>query len=104
MSMIGSPTSDATTRRFTRRREEAEHAIEVAIAALEDAAAPTPDQIGDLADAIDALKQRQFYVAVLLAQGALHSKPLNSRRPEAMSRTFDEIKQEYRALRGGLEA
>ena len=90
----------ATERRFTRRREEAEQAIEIAIAALEDGPSPTADQIGDLADAIDALKQRQFYVSVLLAQGAMHSKPLKSPRPDAMSRSFDDLKREFRTLRG----
>jgi hypothetical protein len=94
----------AEERRFTRRKEEAEHAIAIAIAALEDASHPTSDQIGDLADAVDALKQREFYVCVLLAHGAMHSKPLKSGRPEAMSRTLSDIKREFHALRVRVEA
>lgn len=93
----------AGVQRFARRREDAERAIEVAFAALELNPA-TPDQLGDLADAIDALKQRQFYVSVLLAHGAMHSKPLESKRPQALSRTLDEMKQEFRALRGSAQA
>ena len=94
---------DAKVRIFTRQRGDAERAIEVAIATFEDKA-PTPSQLGDLADAIDALKQLQFYVAVVLAHGAVHVAPLDKRRPEMMARTLDEMKREFDALRGGVEA
>ncbi len=92
----------ANARRFTCRREDAVRAIEVAIASLEPRG--TSDQVGDLADAVDAFKHREFYVAVLLARGAMHSKPLEgSARPATESRTFNAIKQEFHALCGGPE-
>ena len=94
---------DAKVRRFTRQREDAERAIEVAIATFEDKA-PTPSQLGDLADAIDAFKQRQFYVSVVLAHGAVHVAPLDKRRPETMARTLEEMKREFEILCGAEDA
>jgi len=94
---------DVKVRRFTRQREDAERAIEVAIATLEQGK-PTHDQLGDVADAIDALKQRQFTVAVRLAQGAVHSTPVGSKRPPVMARTLDEMKSEFEILCGAEDA
>ena len=88
---------DVKVRRFARQREDAERTIEIAIATLEQGK-PTHDQLGDVADAIDALKQRQFSVAVRLAQGALYSTPVGSRRPSATARTLDEMKSELELL------
>ena len=94
---------DVKVRRFTRQREDAERAIEVAIGTLEQGK-PTHDQLGDVADAIDALKQRQFTVAVRLAQDAVHSTPVGSKRPSVMARTLDEMKSKFEFLRSAEDA
>src|ERR1044071_2520033 len=87
MAVSESPARVDKTRDHRYRREDAVRAIEIAIVALEEKKA-IPDQLGDLADAIDALKQGQFHAAALLADGALHAKPLKrGKRPETMSLT-----------------
>ena len=100
MAVSESPARVDKTRDHRYRREDAVRAIEIAIVALEEKKA-TPDQLGDLADAIDALKQGQFHAAALLADGALHAKPLKrGNRPETMSLTLQEMKEAFRACRG----
>jgi len=92
------PFPKAQIRRFTRRREDAERAIEIAIAALE-SKQPTSDQLGDLGDAINALQQQQFYVSVLFAHGALHSYALPGNPPGRMPPALGQMKREFHAFR-----
>ena len=91
-------SSTASARRDLRRREDAELAIEIAIAALEQNHA-TQEQLGDLADSIDALRQGQFHVSVVLSMGAQHANSLpGGKSPSAISLTLDDIKKEFSAL------
>lgn len=71
---------------------EAVTEIEVALAALAENAA-TPDQLGDLADAVDAFKERAYGVAVSLARAASSTrrKVELGRRPDSMLRSLAEI-------------
>src|SRR5918995_1158298 len=78
------------------RIAEALAEIEIAFAAsLENAA--TPDQLGDLADAIDAFKDRAYGVAASLARAAASTrrKVEYSRRPATMSRSLAELREDF---------
>jgi len=82
------------------RLSEAVAEIEVAFAAsLENAS--TPEQLGDLADAIDAFKDRDYGVAAALARAA--SGPRRqvqfSRRPDSMSQSIVELREAFARYR-----
>ena len=100
MTLAISPFDGARIRRFTRRRDEAVRAIEFAFVALEQRPA-TPDQLGDLRDAIEALRDGQFYASVLLAWGATRSLPLDIDR--GPPRTLQDLRAEFAELRAGRE-
>jgi hypothetical protein len=83
---------------------EAVAEIEVAFAASAENCA-TPDQLADLADAVDAFKDRSYGVAAALARAAAGSqrKVAFGRRPESMSRSLVELREafaRYRRERG----
>ena len=66
---------------------------------------PTPDQLADLADAVDAFKDRAYGVAASLARAAsgTRRKVELSRRPAAMSRSLAELRETYGRLRAARE-
>ena len=81
-------------------RAEAESAIERALAVLESAPAPSVDQLSDLADAIDSLKEGAFAVAADLAAVAQSRRTLPvARRPQSLARSLPDLKAAFRATR-----
>lgn len=85
-------------------RTEAESAIERALTVLE-AAPPSVDQLSDLADAIDSLKEGAFDVAADLAAVAQSRRTLpTARRPESLARSLPDLKAAFEASRRFLRA
>lgn len=86
-------------------RADAESAIERALAVLESTPAPSVDQLSDLADAIDSLKEGAFGVAVDLAAVAQSSRTLpTARRPQSLARSLPDLKAAFGATRKFLRA
>jgi hypothetical protein len=86
-------------------RAAAESAIERALAVLETAPAPSVDQLSDLADAIDSLKEGAFAVAADLAGVAQSSRTLpTARRPQNLARSLPDLKAAFGATRKFLRA
>ena len=86
------------------RVREAVAAIEVAFAASAEGSA-TPDQLSDLADAVDAFKDRSYGVAAALARASVGSRRNIEfgRRPESMLQSLAELREtfaRYRRERG----
>ncbi len=80
------------------RRAAAESAIERALAVLEQAPAPSVDQLSDLADAIDSLNEGAFDVAADLAEVAQRRRTLAvARRPQHMAKTLPDLKAAFQA-------
>jgi hypothetical protein len=81
-----------------RTREEAVRAIEDAFAVLEHKRR-TPERLSDLADAIDALNDGAWAVAVALAEASTskHSRLTGAARPAEMSRSWEELKHDFEA-------
>jgi hypothetical protein len=75
---------------------EAVAEIEIAFASSAETAA-TPDQLADLADAVDAFRDRAYGVAASLARAALSArrKIEYSRRPASMSRSLAELREAF---------
>ena len=81
-------------------RAEAESAIERALSVLESAPAPSVDQLSDLADAIDSLKEGAFAVAADLAAVAQSRRTLPvARRPQSLARSLPDLKAAFVATR-----
>lgn len=86
-------------------RAAAEVAIERALAVLEQAQAPSVDQLSDLADAIDSLREGAFDVAADLAAVAQGSRTLaKARRPQSLARSLPDLKAAFGATRKFLRA
>jgi hypothetical protein len=86
------------------RRTEAECAIERALTVLE-AAPPSVDQLSDLADAIDSLKEGAFDVAADLAAVAQSRRTLpTARRPQSLARSLPDLKAAFEVTRRFLRA
>ena len=86
-------------------RADAETAIERALTVLEHAPAPSVDQLSDLADAIDSLKEGAFMVAADLAAAAQSSRTLpTARRPQNLARSLPDLKSAFEATRRFLRA
>ena len=86
-------------------RAAAETAIERALTVLEHAPAPSVDQLSDLADAIDSLKEGAFMVAADLAAAAQSSRTLpTARRPQGLARSLPDLKASFDATRRFLSA
>ncbi len=70
--------------------------IEIAFAVFAENAA-TPDQLADLADAVDAFKDRAYGVAASLARAAAGTrhKIEISRRPAGMARSTAELREAF---------
>ena len=84
-----------------RNRHTAEHAIEQALVVLEEARAPSVDQLSDLADAIDFLSEGAFDMATDLATVAQQRRTLpTARRPDNLARTLPDLKAAFEATRG----
>ena len=72
---------------------------------LEDARAPSVDQLSDLADAIDFLSEGAFDMATDLATVAQQRRTLpTARRPENLARTLPDLKAAFEATRGFVAA
>ena len=86
------------------RRREAAAEIEFACAALAEDAAPE-DQLADLADAIDAFKERDYGVAAALARAAtrLRAAVRDHRRPNTASLSLKELCLRFQQLRPQVE-
>lgn len=82
------------------RLREAVNEIEVAFAASAENAA-TPQQLGDLADAIDAFKERDYGVAAALARASAGTrrKVEYSCRPASMSKSLVELREAFARYR-----
>ena len=81
-------------------RQSAETAIERALATLESAPTQSVDQLSDLADAIDSLKEGAFDVAAELAAVAQSRRTLpTARRPESLARSLPDLKAAFAATR-----
>jgi hypothetical protein len=86
------------------RLREAVAEIEIAFAASAENSA-TPDQLADLADAVDAFRERSYGVAAALARAAAGTrrKVEYSRRPASMSQSLVDLREaftRYRRERG----
>jgi len=82
------------------KRQSAETAIERALATLESAPTQSVDQLSDLADAIDSLKEGAFDVAAELAAVAQSSRTLpTARRPQSLARSLPDLKAAFTATR-----
>jgi hypothetical protein len=80
-------------------RAEAESAIERALSVLEQAP-PSVDQLSDLADAIDSLKEGAFDVAADLALVAQQRRTLPvARRPMNTLRSIPDLKAAFQSTR-----
>jgi hypothetical protein len=77
-------------------------AIELALAAFEDGQTPTREQLGDLADAIDAYAERSYFVAKVLAEAALkrRSRPVPRERDDVPS--LSELRSSFEELRASF--
>ena len=77
-------------------------AIEIALATLENDT-PTVDQLGDLADAIDAYAEGSYFVAKALASAALrsHRRATGFTRPSV--RELSEVKRVFESARRKLD-
>jgi len=81
-------------------RAEAESAIERALIVLESAPTPSVDQLSDLADAIDSLKEGAFGVAADLAAVAQSRRTLPvARRPQSLAHSLPDLKAAFSATR-----
>jgi hypothetical protein len=81
-------------------RAEAETAIERALSVLEQASAPSIDQLSDIADAIDSLKEGAFGLAADLAVVAQQRRTLPvARRPMNTLRSIPDLKAAFQATR-----
>ena len=82
------------------RLHEAVAEIEVAFAASLGNSS-TPEQLGDLADAVDAFKERDYGVAAALARAASgpRRKVEFSRRPESMAQSLVELREAFARYR-----
>ncbi len=86
-------------------RAEAESAIARALDVLEHAPAPSVDQLADLADAIDSLKEGAFEIAADLAAVAQGSRTLaKARRPQSLARSLPDLKAAFGATRDFLRS
>ncbi len=90
--------------RSAERRAEAESAIAQALIVLE-TRTPSVDQLSDLADAIDSLKEGAFDIAADLAVVAQASRTVAAaRRPASMAKTLPDLKAAFEATRRFLRA
>ena len=81
-------------------RAAAESAIERALSVIESTPAPSIDQLSDLADAIDSLKEGAFDVATDLAALAQSRRTLaTARRPQSLARSLPDLKAAFGATR-----
>jgi hypothetical protein len=83
-------------------RDDALRAIDRAFAALE-REKRSEGRLSDLADALDAVSEGAWAVAVALAQASVRNHPSSdeARRPAHMARSWSELKHEYEAVRSG---
>ena len=86
------------------RLREAAAEIEIACAALAEDAV-REGQLADLADAIDAFKERDYGVAAALARAATCSRAAvrDYRRPNAASLSLKELCQRFQRVRQQVE-
>jgi hypothetical protein len=84
---------------------EAVTEIEIALASAAESAA-TPDQLADLADAIDAFRDRAYGVAASLARAAANTrrKVDYSRRPASMTLSLAELRESFARARARATA
>ena len=84
--------------RYTHSRRHAETAVSIALLVCE--ARATETQLADLADAVEALRDRQFHVATILAEAAIERRRPDNRavRPQSMSRNIAEIRALFAAI------
>ena len=88
----------------SNRRAEAESAIARALVVLETVPAPSVDQLSDLADAIDSLKEGAFDMATDFAMVAQQRRTLPiARRPQSLARTLPDLKAAFEATRRFLQ-
>ncbi len=84
----------------SRNRQSAESAIERALTVLDGTQRPSIDQLSDLADAIDSLKEGEFEVAADLAAVAQSRRTLPiARRPQSLARSLPDLKAAFAATR-----
>ena len=104
--LAGDTRSPRKTRPFTGagRLRDALTEIEVALAAFETETA-TPDQLADLADALDAFKERLYGVAAALARASTRPRRQigHHRRPDSMAQTIAELRQNFAQARAAAE-
>ena len=101
--MTGEPGTARCSAASADARAEAESAIERALTVLESAPAPSVDQLSDLADAIDSLKEGAFGVAADLAAVAQSRRTLPvARRPQSLARSLPDLKAAFDATRNFL--
>jgi hypothetical protein len=81
----------------------AERAILAALAAFE-TKPPAAEQICDLADAIDAYADDNFYVAKVLAESALHRRSLDMAKRQPVRRSVEELRAAFFAYRSRRHA
>jgi hypothetical protein len=96
---MNDPFATARAARVTHARRHAELAISIALLVCE-ARAVTETQLADLADAVEALRDRQYHVATILAEAAIERRNRDGRaiRPPSLSRSIAEIRAMFATL------
>jgi len=101
--MLGERLGNIRKRELNDAAKRSEALAELEIAFVSAAETPvTPDQVADLADALDAFKEHAYGVAAALARAS--TKPrrriADYRRPDSMSPSITELRDAFARLQG----
>jgi hypothetical protein len=101
MGTMKEPFTVARSERYTHSRRHAEMAVATALLVCE-ARGATDAQLADLADAVEALRDKQYRVATILAEAAIERRNPGDKtiRPWSMSRSLVEIRAMLAAIGG----
>jgi hypothetical protein len=93
MGIVNDSSKHSNIEPYSSSQRHAEITVQTALLVCE-AGSASVAQIGDLADAVDALRDRQYRVAVILAEAAIEgrNRVRTAQRPDGMVRTLAEIR------------
>jgi hypothetical protein len=91
--------SFAKPENHSHSRQHAETAISIALVVCE-AGEATEMQLADLADAVEAFRDKQYRVSTILAEAAIERRrpDLSTMRPRTMSRSIVEIRALFASI------
>jgi hypothetical protein len=101
MGTMKEPFTNARIEQYTHSRRHAETAVSTALLVCE-ARGATDAQLADLADAVEALRDKQYRVATILAEAAIERRDPGNKtvRPQRMARSLVEIRAMLAAIGG----